>query len=90
MKQQFVVTHRYTVLQETEKTWPILSRSSLKHVVFLRKYKEKHFFCGYTILTEGVFVTHLSSNAEISVWRIVWLTKNCRFMSDIFYGSGDV
>jgi hypothetical protein len=27
MKQQFVVTHQYTILQETEKTWPILNRA---------------------------------------------------------------
>jgi len=35
MKQQFVITHRYTILQQTEKTRPILNRPALKHVVFL-------------------------------------------------------
>jgi hypothetical protein len=34
MKQQYVVTHRYTciLLQETEKTWQILNRPTLKQV----------------------------------------------------------
>jgi hypothetical protein len=44
MKQQFVVTHRYTILQETEKPWPILNRPTFNHEMFLRKYKEKQFF----------------------------------------------
>jgi len=26
MKQRFVLTHTYAVLQETEKTWPVCSR----------------------------------------------------------------
>jgi hypothetical protein len=42
-KERSVVTHRYTILQETEKTWPILNRPTIKHVMFLRKYKDKHF-----------------------------------------------
>jgi hypothetical protein len=28
------ITHRYTVAQETEKTWQILNRPKLKHGVF--------------------------------------------------------
>jgi hypothetical protein len=35
--------------------------------MILGKHKEKQFFRGYNILTEGVFVTQLSSNAGISV-----------------------
>jgi hypothetical protein len=31
----------------------------------MRKYKDKEFLCEYKILTEGVFVTQLSSNAGI-------------------------
>jgi hypothetical protein len=54
MKQQIVVTHRYTVLKEREK----IDRSIINQHVgiwcFLRKY-EKQFFCGFNILTEGVF-----------------------------------
>ena len=38
---------------------------------------------GHNILTEGVFVNQLSSNARLSVWQIVWVTTNCRCMSDI-------
>jgi hypothetical protein len=41
MKQQTVVTHRYTILQGTKKTWPILNRPALKHVIPLWKCKEK-------------------------------------------------
>jgi hypothetical protein len=34
--------------------------------MFLQKYKYKKCFWGHNILTEGVFVTQLSSNAGIS------------------------
>jgi hypothetical protein len=37
-------TDWYTVLQETDKTWPILDRPVLKYVMFLQKYKKKHVF----------------------------------------------
>ena len=33
MKQQFVITHRYRVLQETETTWQILNRQTFKHLL---------------------------------------------------------
>ena len=49
--------------------------------MFLRKYKEKQFVYVHNIWTDGVFVTELPSNAEISVWRIVWVTTNCSFMA---------
>lgn len=32
--------------------------------------------------TEVVFVTQLSSNAGISVWRIEWVTTKYDFMND--------
>jgi len=54
--------------------------------MFLRKYKEKQFVCGHNILTEGVFVTELPRSAGISVWRIVWVTASCCFMSDVRTG----
>jgi hypothetical protein len=54
MKQQFVVTHRYKILPET-KILPTHYRSTLKHIMFVRKYKDK-FFVDKNILTEGVFV----------------------------------
>jgi len=34
-------------------------------------------------VTDGEFVTQLSTNARISVWRIVWVMTNCRSMSDM-------
>ena len=67
MEQKFVVTHQTTVLKEAERTWPILSRRTLKHVKFLRKCYDKRIFCGHIVLLEGVFVTQLSGNAGISV-----------------------
>jgi hypothetical protein len=56
MKQLLVLTHRYTVLQETEKTLPIINRPTREHVTFLRKYKDKFFLCvcGYKTTTENV------------------------------------
>jgi hypothetical protein len=45
-------------------TFPILNRPTLKHVMFLQKYKDKQFFVD---TTEGVFVTQPSSNVGISV-----------------------
>ena len=65
VKQQPVVTHRYTILQETEKTWQIFNRPICKHVMFLGKYVKKQLFCGHKISTEGKFETLLSNNAGI-------------------------
>ena len=48
IKQQYVVTHRYTVWQQTEGNGQILNGPTLKHVMFLRKYKEKQLFVGTT------------------------------------------
>jgi hypothetical protein len=85
VKQQFVITHQFRIFQETENTWLILNRTALKHVMFLRQYKDKQFFCGHNILTEGLFVMHLSSNAGISVWQIVWFMTNYHFMSSLWF-----
>ena len=49
MNLQFVVTSRFTILQETKKL-PILNRTSLKHVKFIRKHKDKQFFFVKTTL----------------------------------------
>lgn len=46
LKQQFVVTYRYTILQETEKTWQIFNRPTLKHITFLQKQEKQFFFFG--------------------------------------------
>jgi len=42
------------------------------------------------MLTEGVFVTQLSSIAGISVLGIVWVATNCRSMSDVFRPSPNI
>jgi hypothetical protein len=61
-------------------------KATLKHVMFLRKRKEKNFFVGIKMLAEVVFVTQPSSNAGYSVRRIVWVTTNFYLMSDMFVG----
>ena len=43
--------------------------------MFLRKYKTKQFFYGHNMLTEDVFVTQPSSNAEISFDEFVGLRQ---------------
>lgn len=63
-KQQFFVTHRYTVLQDKEKTWTILNRPTIMHVMFLRKYTGKQLF---------VHTSHwykLSRNVGLPFWRL--------------------
>ena len=46
-----------------------------------KNIKRKNFFCGY-ILTEGVYVTQMSSNAGVSVWWIVEVKANYHFISN--------
>ena len=50
---------------------------------FYGNVKTGSFVVLHNILTEGVFVAQLYCNAGIAVWRIVWLTTNCCFVSDI-------
>ena len=78
MNQQFVVTQRHKILHGAKKIPPQI----LKYVIFLRKYGEKQFFCGYKIFAESVFLTHLSNEAEISTESTVWVTTNCSLMID--------
>jgi len=68
MKQEFVATHGYTILQEVDKTWQILHRPAFTRVTLLLKRREKQLFCGINILLEGVSVTQLASNVGNSVW----------------------
>jgi hypothetical protein len=63
MKEHTVVTHRCTDLQETEKLWQILNWSTFIHVMFFYEIVRILFF-KYRILTEGVFVTQLTSIAS--------------------------
>jgi len=48
MRQQFVIIHQYTILQETAKNLLISSRRTLKRVMFLPKCKDQHFFVDTT------------------------------------------
>jgi hypothetical protein len=65
VKQLFVATHRYIILQKREKIDTSLIDQNLNVLRFYESIK-RGLFCGY-ILTEGVIVTQLSSNAEIAV-----------------------
>jgi hypothetical protein len=60
-----------------------LKSRKLDMLMFLRKHKDRQFVCGHNILTDGVSVTQLPSNAGISVWLIVWIATNCRFASSV-------
>ena len=83
MKQQFVITHQQTILQETEKPhWSSIDQHLACYV--FKKCKDKQFFCGHNILTEVEFVNQPSSNARISIWRIVWVMTNCHFKSTMW------
>lgn len=72
-------------LPETEKIWTILNRPTLISLCFYGDVRWNNFFlCRHNILTEGLFVTQLAINGEISISRTVWVTTNCRFMSEMF------
>jgi hypothetical protein len=60
-------THNFA--KDRKKDRPILSRLTHTHDMCLSRYKGKQlfFFCGHKILTEGVLLNHLPSNAGISV-----------------------
>ena len=47
----------------------------VKSVMFLRKYADKKCSCGHNILTEGVFVTELSGDADPSFTSCVGCDK---------------
>jgi len=84
MKQQFVINHRYTVLQESEETLRVINRPTLRMSCFYENMRSRFFFCGHDILTGRVFVTQLSNIVVITVRRIVWVTANCCIMSQIW------
>ena len=61
MKQRFVVTHRYTILKETEQTGQIVNMPTIKHVRFLRKYNQLFMW-----LHDFLLVLHLGRSIA---WR---------------------
>jgi hypothetical protein len=69
------------------KTWLILNRPTIKHVIFLQKYNDNQFFLQDTTFWGGegggedVFVTLLSSKAGMSVWQIMWVTTLVNLVS---------
>ena len=46
---------------------------------FYKNVRTSDFVCGQNILTEGMFVAQLPTNAGISVRRNVWVTTNRYF-----------
>ena len=75
MKQEFVLTHGYAALQETEKLDRSSKEQHLSVLCFNKNVLKKRTFCGHNIVTDSLFVTQLSNNAENSVWRIVCYDK---------------
>jgi hypothetical protein len=83
VKEKFVLTHRYTVSQETEKLDRCLINQYLSTSGFYKNIKRSNIFVDTRFLTEGVFVTQLSRNEEIPFRRIVWVTTSFCFMSGL-------
>ena len=69
MKQQFVATH------QTGQVWQILDRPTCKHVMFLRHYRAKHFFCGYYVLTGSVFLVLRESQFDELLLHYIRISK---------------
>ena len=79
MKQQFAITRRYEVLQETEKARQILIRPIFKHVI----YQETNQVCLWIEnFDRRCVLTQMCSDAGIAVSRIVRVMKNCSFVRD--------
>ena len=73
--------YRYNVLQQTERTWPILNRATFHNVTFLQKHNDRQFFVDTTFWQKACPLPNCLVTRE-SVWRIVWDTTNSRFMKD--------
>jgi hypothetical protein len=69
-KQQLVITHRYTILCEAEKTDRSLIDQHLS-MSYVYSMQGKAILCIYHILTWFTCAAQMSSNAGISVRRIV-------------------
>ena len=76
-----------TFLQKKEKLCRSLTDQCLSMLCFYKNIRRYFVFCGHNILTEGVFGTPLSSNARISVQRIVWVTISCCFRQKLLHGK---
>ena len=63
-KEQFVVTHRYTIVQETKKNFDRSLIGQHLSTSYFYEYIIRIIFCGYVIFIGGVFFTQLSSIAE--------------------------
>jgi hypothetical protein len=66
MKQQFVVTHRYSFTGDSKNLTDPSQTNNYACYVFTKMQGEA-IFCGHSILTEDVFVTQLANNAGNSV-----------------------
>ena len=69
-----------------ETCWTVFKRQAIKlrdwcicgWLIYLTIF----LFCGHNILTEGVFVTQMSSNAGTPFWRNVWVKTDCCFVNE--------
>jgi hypothetical protein len=76
MKQQFVITSRYTISQGAENTSAVKNRVILQHVTALLQYIDKPFVYGHSILTGSVSVMQICLT-------ILWVTTNPPLMNEI-------
>jgi hypothetical protein len=67
MKQQLVVTRRYTVLQQTEKLHRFLIEQHLSVLRVHENVRTSNLLFANSILTEGVFVTERYSGVGVLV-----------------------
>ena len=94
MKQQFLVTHRYTILHTTKKkTWHILNSPTFKHVTFfyenIRKYSNNYTMHGplnTKILGKAYFMDTFwpSGNVGISLNLLTPTHAQLYFIKDQF------
>jgi hypothetical protein len=84
--------HRYTVLQQTEESWPIISRPTLKNVMFYENIRRRICFVDITFgpkLCVCVCVTQLSNNDGLCRVRqiaVSW-TIDCNYPGSIMSSS---
>jgi len=66
-----------------------LSIDQNSFMLYFNANKSKQFLCRHNIWQKvpSMFVTQLSSNAGISIWRIVCVSTHCCFIGDTFRQS---
>jgi len=82
---------RHTVLQERERTWPILNRPALNNLMFSRKYKDKEFFVDHHFDRRCVCNRKVKGRGNLSLTNCVGYDKllfNGRYIYTVSMGAG--